>query len=277
MSKRVSIREMIEGFKETEGNFTQTAKLVGVSRSTLKRWVKRGKTLSRGYLKWKELKRNSTKPLHLHYKISSQKQEEIITLKETAFGIIPRSKLLKLEIEGVKKGLDFIYGLDNKKDIEITPEFILKLHRVCFAWIFPDWAGKYRKIQVTFSGKEASPYHQLPEFIVNLCGNLKERIKNLPGNQENTYITEVVKILAWFQHQFVFIHLFNDYNGRIARLLTLFILLKIGLPPVEIKAERSIDRKKYLLAMQEGDLGNLSQLENLISQALSESLEKLSR
>lgn len=210
-------------------------------------------------------------------KKSKTRPKGATSYKETAFGIIPHSKLLKLEIEGIKKGLDFFFALDNKKDIEITPEFILKLHHICFAWIFPDWAGKYRKIQVTFSGKEAPPCHQLPELIVNLCGDLKERIKHLPGNQENAYITEVVKLLGWFQHRFVFIHPFNDYNGRTARLLTLFILLKLNLPPVEIQAECGIDRKKYLMAMQEGDLGNLSPLENLISQALSESMERLSR
>jgi len=206
---------------------------------------------------------------------TNTKPKGATSYKETAFGIIPRTKLLKLEIKGIKKGLNFIYGLVNKKDTKITPEFILKLHFVTFGWIFPDWAGKFRKIQVTFSGKEALPYYQIPEFILNLCDDLNARLDHLSVKTGNKYITEVVKLLTWFQHRFVFIHPFNDYNGRTARLLTLFILLKLGLPPIEIKAENEEDRKRYLLAIQKSDKKDFSLLENLISQALSESLEKL--
>ena len=67
--------------------------------------------------------------------------------KDTAFGIIPREKLLQFEIEGIKKGLEYIREIASKhKTDKITPEFICKLHEISFGWIFPDWAGKYRKI-----------------------------------------------------------------------------------------------------------------------------------
>ena len=69
--------------------------------------------------------------------------------QDTAFGIIPRSKLIKFEIEGTKKGLEYLYNLfGREKEVQITPELIIKLHEVSFGWIFPKWAGKYRKIQV---------------------------------------------------------------------------------------------------------------------------------
>jgi len=74
--------------------------------------------------------------------------------KETAFGIISRPKLLALEIRGTKKGLEHINNLmKTNRDISITSDLILKLHHVSFAWIFPRWAGKYRKIQVSVSGR----------------------------------------------------------------------------------------------------------------------------
>lgn len=82
MNKRVSIREIIETFKEVEGNFTQSAKLSGVSRLTVKRWVQRGKSLSPGYVKWKGLKRKSTRPHKIHSKLSLTEQKEIICLKQ---------------------------------------------------------------------------------------------------------------------------------------------------------------------------------------------------
>ena len=114
-------------------------------------------------------------------KKSSSKPKGATSYKETVFGIIPKSKLLKLEIEGTQKGLDFIYKLVNKnKTVNINPNLICKLHKTSFGWIFPKWAGKYRKAQVTVSGKETPSFYQLPELIINLCADLKERLKNLP-------------------------------------------------------------------------------------------------
>lgn len=196
--------------------------------------------------------------------------------KETVFGIIPHPKLLKLEIEGTKKGLDFIYNLIKKdQNIKITPDLICKLYDVSFGWIFPKWAGKYRKVQVTVSGKETPPFYQLLELTTNLCADLKERLKHLPEPKSDNFIVEVVKLVSWFQHQFVFIHPFLDYNGRIGRMLTVLLLLKLGLPPIEIKAETDSDRKRYINSLKEADKGDFSSLENIISQALSESLNKI--
>lgn len=50
--------------------------------------------------------------------------------KETAFGIIPRSKLIPLEIEGIKRAWDFVMGKFSKGKITIIPDFIQKLHEV---------------------------------------------------------------------------------------------------------------------------------------------------
>lgn len=203
----------------------------------------------------------------------STKPRGATSYKETAFGIISRSKLLKLETEGTKKGLEYIYDLAKKqKKVKITPDFICSLHKISFGWIFPQWAGKYRTVQVTFSGKEASQHFQLPELILNVCNDLKERLNHLPLSSSKNFIVEVVKLIAWFQHRFVFIHPFQDYNGRTARMLTIFILLQLDLPPVELKAEKQSDRKQYLIAMQKADEGDYFLLEKLIGNAVSESL-----
>ncbi|KKR15424.1 MAG: hypothetical protein UT42_C0002G0005 [Candidatus Falkowbacteria bacterium GW2011_GWA2_39_24] len=71
--------------------------------------------------------------------------------KETAFGILSRSKLIPLEIEGIKRAWDFVIGRSEKGRINITADFIKKLHDVGFKWIFPESGGKFRKIEVTVS------------------------------------------------------------------------------------------------------------------------------
>ena len=211
-------------------------------------------------------------------KDSRTKPKGATSYKETSLGIIPRAKLLELEIEGTNKGLQFINQLlIENSDPPITPDLILTLHHVSFGWIFPDWAGKYRKIQVTISGKECPLYTKIPELIINLCNDLKEQLKNLNTHQDEEFISEIIGILAWFQHQFVYIHPFQDYNGRTARMLTVLLLLKLELPPAEIQIKTEKDRQQYLKAMQNADNGDLLLLESIISQAVTESLEKINK
>ena len=203
-------------------------------------------------------------------KKSSTKPKGATSYKQTAFGVVPRAKLLALEIEGTQKGLEFIA---QNYQLGVTPNLILSIHKIAFGWIFPDWAGKLRTIRVEYSGKEAPLPHLLPQLVDNLCADLTERLKHL--DHEN--MSDVVSLVAWFQHQFVQIHPFQDYNGRLARMLTILILLKIGLPPIEIKADTGVDRQNYLNAMYMADEGDYSKLELLIERALNESLIKVNK
>lgn len=79
--KRVAIKEIIISYKRT-GSYTLTAKELGISKWTVERWVKKGKTLSWGYIKWKGLKRKSTKPHAIHLVISPRLESEIVKLRE---------------------------------------------------------------------------------------------------------------------------------------------------------------------------------------------------
>lgn len=59
---------------------------------------------------------------------------------------------------------------------------------------------------------------------------------------------------ARFHHRFTAIHPFDDGNGRVARLLTNFMLIREGYPPVVIKTE---NKEEYLTALQKADAGDL--------------------
>lgn len=195
--------------------------------------------------------------------------------KETKFGILPRNQLVRLEAEGVKRGLKFLEAkLKKQTSLDLTPDLIKSLHQKAFGWIFPEWAGKYRIIQVTYSGKEAPSFLKVAELILNLCRDFNERFKYLPQPKSEKFVDAAIKLLAWFQHGFVFIHPFNDYNGRTARMLTTLILVKLKLPPLEIKAETGKDRRTYIKAMQQADEGEFTLLEKLLSKALEEALWK---
>lgn len=203
----------------------------------------------------------------------STKPKGATSYKETAFGILPRSKVVILEQEGIKKALQQILKLSQKK-IKITPNLICEVHRIGFGFIFPDWAGKFRTINVTVGEYEPPHYSKIHELIKNLCDDLEERLKYIPSlEHEEQFLAEVISLLAWFQHRFVWIHPFKDYNGRVARLLTNLLALNFGLPVLEIKAETGADRQRYIKAMKAADQHDYSKLEKLLVGALKESLE----
>lgn len=204
----------------------------------------------------------------------STKPKGATSYKETAFGILPRSKVVELEREGVKKAQLYILKLTDKK-VRITPDLICGIHKEGFGFIFPDWAGRYRIIDVTVGEYEPPHYSKIAELLQNLCDDLEERLKHIPSTQnEERFLAEVISLLAWLQHRFVWIHPFKDYNGRVARLLTNLLALNLGLPILIIKAETAKDRNNYVEAMKAADQHDYSKLERLIANALKENLEK---
>lgn len=207
--------------------------------------------------------------------VKSTKPKGATSYRETAFGILPHSKIIPLEAEGIKRALRYIIQLSEKKT-KITPEIIRDIHRKGFGFIFPDWAGKFRTIDVTVGDYEPPHYSKVAILVKNMCDDLEERLKHIPSPEnEERFLTEVISFLAWLQHRFVWIHPFKDYNGRAARLLTNLLVLNFELPASEIKADTGKDRKKYIEAMKAADNYDLSKLENLLAQALKVSLEKV--
>lgn len=198
------------------------------------------------------------------------------SFQETKFGIISRSELVKLESEGTSKGLKFIKALSkSKKNLLISSELILDIHKKSFKWIFPKWAGKFRTIEVEVSDYHPPQFYKIPVLIKQFCDDLNERLKHIPSKSEvDKYLKEIIALTAWAQHRFVWIHPFNDYNGRTGRMLTNLIFLKLGLPLLEIKVESKKDRERYIKAMQLADKRDYSLLEEIISSALNEALRK---
>ena len=203
------------------------------------------------------------------------KRKDETSYRETTFGVIPRSKLIPLEIEGTKRVWDFILKKREKSKISITPELIKKLHEIGFAWIFPKEGGDFRKVEVAVSEHIPPKYYLVPQFTDSYCKDLAERAKHLPTLDQSGFLEELVSFLAWAHHRFLWIHPFKDYNGRIGRLLVNIVLLNLDLPPIELKVETKAGRKKYVQALKEADDGNYSSLEKIIRKAVEETTEDL--
>lgn len=78
---RIPAKQIILTFKQT-GSVSQTASILCISRPTVYRWIKRGRT-GTGYVRYKGVFRKSTRPKTTHHKLSIQMMEQVLKLKET--------------------------------------------------------------------------------------------------------------------------------------------------------------------------------------------------
>ncbi|TYA15256.1 Fic family protein [Paenibacillus faecis] len=83
-----------------------------------------------------------------------------------------------------------------------------------------------------------------------------------------------VRLAAEFHFRFVYIHSFNEGNGRTARLLMNLILMKYGYPPAIVKAE-TMDRLRYYETLEAASVqSELEPFVELIAGCVEESLRR---
>jgi Fic family protein len=147
-------------------------------------------------------------------------------------------------------------ALDKKRPM--SEVFIRKLNRIILAGDFyklsPNGEYKYKihtGIYKTRPNSVITPSGEIfdyasPEETPSMMGDL---VKWYNKHEKNKTLP-VIELAALFHYRYIRIHPFEDGNGRIARLLTNYILLRHGYPMFVIPTE---DRKNYLDALSECD------------------------
>jgi Fic family protein len=187
-----------------------------------------------------------------------------LTLKETKLvleeGITIGGKSLKDHIEARNDAEAFDLMIKLVRDKEaISQDVIQRIHEMVTKGTLKD-SGKYRTGNVRITGSSTMP----PTYskIVKLMDEYIQNIKKIKLNP--------IKKAAFIHHRLVWIHPFYDGNGRVARLLTNFLLMKKNYPPIVLKKE---ERKKYYNTLNKADHGDLSPFANFIARAVNESLQ----
>jgi Fic family protein len=173
-----------------------------------------------------------------------------------------RRSLLSEIVERLAVPLVTIYDeiLQCRPDqIVITSEWLCLRHKRLAGHLFPDWAGRFRDVNVQVGAHTPPPYYEVPIHMRQFCDDLSARLLHL--NQES--VANCAELLAWVDWRFQWIHPFKDFNGRIGRVLLAALLFKLGLPHVETAPPDREARTLYLDALGAADQGDPATLAEL--------------
>ncbi|MDT3401750.1 Fic family protein [Mucilaginibacter terrae] len=181
------------------------------------------------------------------------------------------------------KAHDLAYHIieDLAKDTErpLTEQIIKNLNEIILVrpyWkdaITPDGHNTRRQIKV-------GSYKEYPNSVRLQNGEMFEYASptETPAKmqeliewyREEESVLHPITLASMLHYKFVCIHPFDDGNGRIARLLMNYVLLKNNFPPVVIK---SADKNNYLRALHIADLGDYEALITYVAENAIWSLE----
>lgn len=168
-----------------------------------------------------------------------------VTLKEVK-GILEDQEWPDASKEEISETYGVAGAVNHIRQIKehISISLMLKLHKIVFR-NSKGHAGRFRKkgVEVVIRDRLGNVIHQgvpsskIRPMLLELVRWYGKNKKKLPP----------VVLAAVIHNQFETIHPFEDGNGRLGRLILNNVLMKHGLPPVNIQMKH---RKEYYLALQ---------------------------
>ena len=170
------------------------------------------------------------------------------------------------EIAGYRDALNLIH--ENYEFIQITPNYILQLHKVLFSHSSKAIGGKYKNVQNYISALNSdgdfytlftplAPYETAPA-IEKICGEFNKAVAE---NEVDPLI-----LIPIFIHDFLCIHPFLDGNGRMSRLLTTLLLYRCGYfvgKFISLEAKIAKNKDLYYDALEKAQHGWHEEKENI--------------
>jgi Fic-DOC domain mobile mystery protein B len=164
-----------------------------------------------------------------------------------------REQLNALEFQNINQAIQkYLLRRATDRTAPFTYEWFLKVHREMFGKVW-SWAGQIRRSNKNIGIDKM----QIMEALKALEKDYHHWISLISHDE----------LVARLHHRLVWIHPFENGNGRWARLITNIHLKKYGLPLIVWPEERLVGstdvRKEYLKAIREADHHNFKPLISL--------------
>lgn len=147
-----------------------------------------------------------------------------------------------MECSNLREAILYVKKMSSSTSL-LTEDFILTLHRILGAGLLDHtMAGNYRTIR-NMIGRGNYETAQ-----INQISKLMKQLVDISNSIENPIVRA-----AWTSYNFVSIHPFVDYNGRLSRLLETFILTSSDYPTVYLPEEKISEYMTILRNGQESE------------------------
>ncbi len=170
--------------------------------------------------------------------------------------IATRGDLNLAEAQNILAAMDKHFRAPMKLEVILDDHFVRKLHKDMYSQVWT-WAGTYRQIETSIGFDPLT----VPESVFLLMENSKVWIQQAKSKNLDEIVCEI-------HHKLVQIHPFRNGNGRMTRLLADLLLISQNRPVFSWGGggleKVSLERTKYIEALQRADAGDISFLVNFV-------------
>lgn len=149
---------------------------------------------------------------------------------------------------------------------EISESILIALHGGICGDLVPEWAGRWRNIEVRVGNLHPPLPHLVPLQMRDYALDLKER-----WQEATVEISErTIEFLAFAEGRFLNIHPFRDFNGRTIRLFITELLRRLDLPRVVLAPGDEKARSRYFASLESADRFDFKPLNEIWRDRLAE-------
>lgn len=133
---------------------------------------------------------------------------------------------------------------------------ILELHRRICGDLVPAVAGRWRTREVQVGDHEAPAAWRVPMLMRDYGADLAARVAHASGSPDD----RLIESLTFAEGQLLYIHPFEDFNGRVTRLFLVELLYRLDLPIVDPATDEGDETERYFAALRAYDRRDSSAL-----------------